>query len=978
MAIAREKVIQTAERYVSRGKIQAAIKEYRKVLKANPRDANTLNRVGDLYARIDRIDEAVVLFTRIAEQYSDEGFLLKAIAIYKKIIKLDPTRLPVYEKLAELYHRQGLVNEARSQYQVLADYYDKHNDAESALAIFQRMVDLEPDNPSHRAKLADLSQRLGRVEDAIGQYKAVAEQMLSEGRLEEASRVYERALDVESEDIGFIADAVLKLKEAGQIEAAQRLLGMAVERNPRAEQVARLLGQGDAGEVLQEPEAEIFLELDGSGLPEPPSVAPTLETAPPAVVPEPEPTKSPTMELDQGLIEEAAHSSLDATGSGMGAAPAAEPATVGDGLAESGPTDSEPAELPTVDLDFDLDEEVFTFDLEDDSTPASLVQPPADMVSEAAETAPAISETGEFELDLGELAPVSEASDLGDLAPELPAADPLSEPPPSLLLDPEPVEVDAEALAGVADEVAPVREPRVDELVAEAEVLTKYGLLKKAQERLQQVFQEDPAHLGGLSVLLSVQLELGQPEAILETANKMADVTADVGESPQWEQALGNLERAGYALLDGQVVPESEASVPSADMASATSAPPAVTTTDTAPPDATLIDAAPVDTEPVAPEPVDAALVDTELAEPASADPTPVDSAPVDSAPVDPAPVDTAPPPTKPKKERRARVRPSRDLNQVVDDLAASMLDAPTAPRPTPTAPTVPAEAPAEELVTSETPIEEAPPSEEMVVEEVAEAVEVEATPQVEPPTAESGPEVIPEVATEEEAVAPEPEAAEPVAAEPEAEVTAPAGEGIDLDESMSWLDAAPESDATPEEELFSDEQEFFDLAAELEQELSAEGSLDDDNLLAQPQEQTLEEIVEGFKRGVAENLSAEDYETHFNLGIAYREMGLLDEAIGEFQLAAKGDGRLVECASMLGLCFLDKGLPELAIKWYGRGLEAPELSEEETLGLMYDLGNAYLTFGAREAAYETFVEIYGINTHYRDVVAKIEELAPS
>lgn len=78
----------------------------------------------------------------------------------------------------------------------------------------------------------------------------------------------------------------------------------------------------------------------------------------------------------------------------------------------------------------------------------------------------------------------------------------------------------------------------------------------------------------------------------------------------------------------------------------------------------------------------------------------------------------------------------------------------------------------------------------------------------------------------------------------------------------------------------------------------------------------------------------------------------------------------------MLGLCFLDKGLPELAVKWYRRGLETPDLSEEETLGLLYDMGNVYVAMGDEEAAYKTFVEIYGVNTNYRDVVAKLEELA--
>ena len=145
--------------------------------------------------------------------------------------------------------------------------------------------------------------------------------------------------------------------------------------------------------------------------------------------------------------------------------------------------------------------------------------------------------------------------------------------------------------------------------------------------------------------------------------------------------------------------------------------------------------------------------------------------------------------------------------------------------------------------------------------------------------------------------------------------------------------------------------------------------------VLIPPQEQSLEEIVEGFKKGVAESLSPEDYDTHFNLGIAYREMGLIDEAIGEFQLAAKDGKYLLDCCSLLGACFLEKGLPELGVKWYQKGLETPELSEDAMLGLLYDLGNLYATSGEVEKARKTFVEIYGINSNYRDVVARLEEL---
>jgi hypothetical protein len=176
---------------------------------------------------------------------------------------------------------------------------------------------------------------------------------------------------------------------------------------------------------------------------------------------------------------------------------------------------------------------------------------------------------------------------------------------------------------------------------------------------------------------------------------------------------------------------------------------------------------------------------------------------------------------------------------------------------------------------------------------------------------------------------------------------------------------------AAQEENLFADEDDFFDLAAELESELGAE----DEPLALGEEEQSLEEIFKEFKKGVEQQLDSEDYDTHYNLGIAYKEMGLVDEAIGEFQLASKDPKRAVECASMLGLCFLEKGMPQLAIKWYRKGLEMPEISEEEHIGLLYDLGSAYVETGDTDNAQKAFMEVYGMNTNYRDIVSRIKQL---
>ncbi len=124
-----------------------------------------------------------------------------------------------------------------------------------------------------------------------------------------------------------------------------------------------------------------------------------------------------------------------------------------------------------------------------------------------------------------------------------------------------------------------------------------------------------------------------------------------------------------------------------------------------------------------------------------------------------------------------------------------------------------------------------------------------------------------------------------------------------------------------------------------------------------------------------------EDLETHYNLGIAYREMGLLDEAIGEFQKVAKSvqNGRpfryAMQCSTLLGLTFMAKNEPKIAAVWYQRALETPGLDQESILALRYDLGIAQELAGESAAALESFRQVYAMNIDYRDVAERIASL---
>ena len=129
------------------------------------------------------------------------------------------------------------------------------------------------------------------------------------------------------------------------------------------------------------------------------------------------------------------------------------------------------------------------------------------------------------------------------------------------------------------------------------------------------------------------------------------------------------------------------------------------------------------------------------------------------------------------------------------------------------------------------------------------------------------------------------------------------------------------------------------------------------------------------FRKGVNEQIGEEDLETRYNLGIAYKEMGLVDEAIAEFQMAARDQDRLLSCASMLGICFMDKGMPKLAINWFEKGLAVPDRHPQEYHGVRYDLASAYEAAGETAKAIEHLTELYAADESFRDVSGRLREL---
>jgi tetratricopeptide (TPR) repeat protein len=178
-------------------------------------------------------------------------------------------------------------------------------------------------------------------------------------------------------------------------------------------------------------------------------------------------------------------------------------------------------------------------------------------------------------------------------------------------------------------------------------------------------------------------------------------------------------------------------------------------------------------------------------------------------------------------------------------------------------------------------------------------------------------------------------------------------------------------------EQLFADEEEsFVDLAKELEEELAEEEAMVEEATGKGQEEAILEEVFREFQKGVEEQLSEEDSDTHFNLGIAYKEMGLLPEAIREFQVASRNSDLFVECCSMIGMCFMEQGMWSQAAEWYQKALEAPDLTPEAELALRYDLAASLESAGEVDRAVGLYQEVVDLNPSYRDVSVRLDALS--
>jgi tetratricopeptide (TPR) repeat protein len=1080
-ALDRAKTIQAAERFVKAGKLIEAVKEYQKLADDNPRDMNVVNKLGDLLVRAGRNGEALKHFVRIADFYARDGFFLKAIAMYKKVTKLDPTNVEGQQRLAAMYAQQGLASDAKAQYVLLADQLIRQNQAPAAADALRRVLEIEPENPKARQSLAELLGKGGKADEAAREFCHLARAAAARGDIAAAVDAVRRGVDANPGLPGLgalllsivvrlqaapppLVAAVEKMaRQAGRSAMALLVLAETLRRSGKAseaDEAFRRLAAGVEGDDDLNSEALVQLARhhDTHGRPDEAwdaldrAISRADQGAGPA----------PATMLDDFLARHADHRQAlarrgeIAARAGDAAAEVAALRRLAPLYAATGERDRAAAAVERVATLLPGDPLVATMrdEVAGRSAPApSAPAPPAPSPLPAAAPSPAGSaDEDEIELELvdtddaggadGAAAEAESAEAVfnldEDATPEIEVVSDDAPAPPSA---PSSREVPASAgppAAGPASEEEaygsgsriqeiqaadstgrPIDEEFISEHLTEAEVFVKYGLHGKAREQLQSILERYPEHEAARVRLKDILVSEGNTEGAIRECLAIAEIMRQRGGEAESRELINEAVRLDP---ESPLVARHRGGV---DLRAPRAAPaggkkkPAAAGPETAPPrDPLAIEEPPVDLPRAVATPKAAAKGDDWLSEDKGIEIEVADAyeeraheigattartvLPLPGEPVEEEIPDELPRTHAPrakgakgeaKVEARAETRGARAGTRPADppapdaeDSLADMISGLDEGEPAPDLIASGSKDPDDEKLGEvdfyfeQGLIDEARqvlfqlrkqyPGSAAIASRLERLDRPEESP--DPVTSDAGSEDLDfEV---EQALAGKTAHVKPKS-KPASKPAAKA---------MSKPAAAPPR-AAPARPVFKMEKhdddgdgggDFVDLAAELNRTL-------DEDATPEPaisetldgQAHSFEDIFAAFKKGVEQQVESDDFETHYNLGIAYKEMGLVDEAIGELQFAARDPSRTLECCGILGLCFRDKGMPDLAIKWYKRGLDMPGLDEGQSVGLRYDMAEVYREKGDFGEALRAYTEVFGVDSTYRDVTARIKEM---
>lgn len=251
MAIDRDATLRKAEKLLRQGRLDSAIAEYLKVVQEQPKDWSTVNAVGDLLVRAGQVESGIEHYTRIADHFFEEGFLPRAAAVYKKILKLKPDDEHSALRGAEISEKQGLLADAKAALAHVAERRLRRGDKRGAAEIHLQLGSLDPTDLGTSISAALAAAELGDVAGAVQRLLQLAGDLQRKSKPAEALQALDEAVKLDPQNREVRTELVARFMETGELERAAGYASTAQEFKAIAtEYYAR--GKGDdALQVLE-------------------------------------------------------------------------------------------------------------------------------------------------------------------------------------------------------------------------------------------------------------------------------------------------------------------------------------------------------------------------------------------------------------------------------------------------------------------------------------------------------------------------------------------------------------------------------------------------------------------------------------------------------------------------------------------------------------------------------------------------------
>lgn len=237
----KEKLLANAQKLLAKGQVSKAIKEYQALIGAFPKDVRNRQKLAELLTRDKRSDEALTEYEAVAKHYAETGFYLKAIAVFKQMQKIDPSRVSIYHRLAELNEKQGLIGNALSEYRNLVDFYDKQGMSWEALEVLEKMLALNPDNLNIAIRVVECCLASGREDAASEKFQEILEPLLARGEHSKVIKLYDHFPAACPEDGTARLPLARALLANGNADKAIQLLKGLLKNSPEDPDIQRCL-----------------------------------------------------------------------------------------------------------------------------------------------------------------------------------------------------------------------------------------------------------------------------------------------------------------------------------------------------------------------------------------------------------------------------------------------------------------------------------------------------------------------------------------------------------------------------------------------------------------------------------------------------------------------------------------------------------------------------------------------------------------